>query len=244
MNENAPGLTAAIPTQAPPTIEGVENRCDREFFNGNQDGGVAREVGLQLPGRQQDRPFSVRRAAILRTSRLASESRAAATDGFSRTTDRSSEISESSCAMIAIVNRDSGIPYHPCRMRYAREIALRPNYSLWSVAMVASPSPQLSAISRLQIHLAGEFCPYCEQPIPNEKAEQARARTEAMERELSESVTARLAQTFALEKAQMERSAKALVDQARNEGAAALEKVKSEIASREAVAREKGKKAA
>lgn len=110
--------------------------------------------------------------------------------------------------------------------------------------MVASPSPQLSAISRLQLHLAGEFCPYCEQPIPNEKAEQVRARTEAKERELSESVTARLTQKFALEKAQMETSAKALVDRARNEAAAALDKVKSEIASREAVAREDGKKAA
>ena len=110
--------------------------------------------------------------------------------------------------------------------------------------MVASPSPQLSAISRLQLHLAGEFCPYCEQPIPNEKAEQVRARTEAKKRELSESVTARLAQKFAVEKAQMETGAKALVDQARSEGAAALEKMKSEIASREAVARENGKKAA
>jgi hypothetical protein len=110
--------------------------------------------------------------------------------------------------------------------------------------MVASPSPQLSAISRLQLHLAGEFCPYCEQPIPNEKAEQVRARREAKERELSESVTARLTQNFALEKAQMETGAKALVDQARNEDAAALEKVKSEIASREAVAREDGKKTA
>ena len=54
--------------------------------------------------------------------------------------------------------------------------------------MVASPSPQLSAISRLQLHLAGEFCPYCEQPISNEKAEQVRARAKAKERELSESV--------------------------------------------------------
>jgi hypothetical protein len=45
MNENAPGLTAATPKQAPPTIEGAENRCDREFFNDNQDGGVAHEVG-------------------------------------------------------------------------------------------------------------------------------------------------------------------------------------------------------
>jgi hypothetical protein len=110
--------------------------------------------------------------------------------------------------------------------------------------MVASPSPQLSAIFRLRLHLASEFCPYCEQPIRSEKAEQVRARTEAKERELSESVTARLTERFALEKAQMETGAKALVDQARNEGAAALEKVKSEIALREAVAREDGKKAA
>jgi len=110
--------------------------------------------------------------------------------------------------------------------------------------MVASPSPQLSQISRTHLHRAGEFCPYCEQPIPNEKAAQVRARAKAKERELSESVMARLTQMFALEKAQMENNAKARVDDARNEGAAALEKVKSAIASREAVAREDGKKAA
>jgi hypothetical protein len=110
--------------------------------------------------------------------------------------------------------------------------------------MVASLSPQLSPSSRPHVHLAGELCPYCEQQIPNEKAEQVRARAEAKERELSEILTARLTQKFAVEKAQIEARSKALVDQASSESAAALEKLRSEIASKEAAAREEGKKAA
>jgi hypothetical protein len=110
--------------------------------------------------------------------------------------------------------------------------------------MVASPSPQVSAVTHPHLHFAGERCPYCEQPIPNEKAEQVRARAEARERELSEGLTARLTQKFALERAQIENSAQALVDQVRNEGVAALEKLKGEVASREAAARAEGRKTA
>ena len=80
---------------------------------------------------------------------------------------------------------------------------------------MVSPSRQLSPLSSPHLHLPGEFCPYCEQPIPNEKAEHVRARAKAKERELSEILTARLTQKFTLEKAQIETSAKALVDQAR-----------------------------
>jgi hypothetical protein len=102
------------------------------------------------------------------------------------------------------------------------------------------PCPQFSPASHTHPRLAGELCPYCEQPIPNEKAEQVRARWEAKQRDL----TTRLTQKFALEKTQMEATTKVLVDQVRSEGAAALEKEKSEIASREAAAREEGKKVA
>jgi hypothetical protein len=110
--------------------------------------------------------------------------------------------------------------------------------------MVGSPFPQFSPTSRPHAHLAGEVCPYCEQPIPNEKAEQVRARREAKERQLSETLTARLTQKFALEKAQLEASADARVDQVRSEGTAALEKVKTESASRQTAAREEGKREA
>jgi hypothetical protein len=108
--------------------------------------------------------------------------------------------------------------------------------------MVASTFPQLSPSSRPHVHLTGEVCPYCEQPIPNEKAEQVRARWEAKKSELSETLTARLTQKFALEKAQLEASADARVDQVRSESTAAFEKMKNEFASREATAREEGKK--
>jgi len=110
--------------------------------------------------------------------------------------------------------------------------------------MVAAPFPQFSPSSRPHVHLAGEVCPYCEHPIPNEKAEQFRARWEAKESELSKTLTARLAQKFALEKEQLEASADAREYQARSEGVAALEKLTREFASKEAAAREDGKKAA
>jgi|SRR6185437_15380645 len=81
--------------------------------------------------------------------------------------------------------------------------------------------------------ISGQKCPVCEQPIPNEKAEQVRARMEARDRELTAAASARAALQFAQEKAQIEASAKA-----------AIETINAEIATKEAAARADGAKAA
>jgi hypothetical protein len=110
--------------------------------------------------------------------------------------------------------------------------------------MALSASQQAASAARPHLHLAQENCPYCEQPIPNERAAQVHARAEAKEREVSETVTIRLTQMFALEKAQIESNAEARVEQARNERAVELEKLKAEMAQKEAVAHEAGRAAA
>jgi hypothetical protein len=59
------------------------------------------------------------------------------------------------------------------------------------------------------VHLFSETCPTCEQPIPNEKAKEIRARAAAMEKRLADEAEARAAQKFAMDKAQIEEAAKA-----------------------------------
>jgi DNA repair exonuclease SbcCD ATPase subunit len=75
--------------------------------------------------------------------------------------------------------------------------------------------------SQPHIHLKGEQCPVCDQPIPNEKAEQVRFRMEARDRELSDSVGARLKEQFASERVQFEANARVVTDRLTREHAAA-----------------------
>jgi hypothetical protein len=56
---------------------------------------------------------------------------------------------------------------------------------------MAAPQPAVRS-SQPHIHISGLQCPVCDQPIPSEKADQVRARMDAREREVSESVSARL----------------------------------------------------
>ena len=56
---------------------------------------------------------------------------------------------------------------------------------------MAQPQPSLRSAPDQHIHVAGAFCPVCDQPIPNEKAEQVRARLKENERGLSDAVTLR-----------------------------------------------------
>jgi hypothetical protein len=92
--------------------------------------------------------------------------------------------------------------------------------------------------SQPHIHLKGEQCPVCDQPIPNEKAEQVRFRMEARDRELSDSVGARLKEQFASERVQFEANARVVTDRLTREHAAAMEVVKAEAAQKEVAARE------
>ncbi|MGH6944939.1 MAG: DUF2130 domain-containing protein, partial [Geminicoccaceae bacterium] len=72
-----------------------------------------------------------------------------------------------------------------------------------------SPSqPALRFSAEPHLHVAGERCPYCDQPIPNEKAEEIRTRTEAKEREQADALTARLSGEFARERAKIEAAAR------------------------------------
>jgi hypothetical protein len=82
---------------------------------------------------------------------------------------------------------------------------------------VPRPAPQP------HIHIAGNRCPYCDQPIPNDKAEEIRARMEAEERQRTDALTARLTQQFAQEKAQMEAAARE--DEKKKAEAAAQQKI-------------------
>jgi hypothetical protein len=74
------------------------------------------------------------------------------------------------------------------------------------------------------IHPLGERCPTCDQPIPNEKAEEIRARGAAMEKRLADVADARAAQKLADHKAQIEADAKAKAEQAEREKAEAVNK--------------------
>ena len=59
------------------------------------------------------------------------------------------------------------------------------------------------------VHIAGERCPWCDQPIPHEKFDEIHARIEAKERERTAAVERRLKEQVAHEKAQVEAKAKA-----------------------------------
>jgi hypothetical protein len=106
---------------------------------------------------------------------------------------------------------------------------------------MVSPQPALRP-SQPHLHLKGFQCPVCEQPIPNEKAEQVRSRMEARERELADAVGARLKEQFAAERVKIEADARATVEQAKKESAVALEAVRNEAAVKELAARQEGEK--
>jgi hypothetical protein len=59
-----------------------------------------------------------------------------------------------------------------------------------------------------------ETCPTSDQPIPNEKANEIRARAAAMEKRLANAADARAADKVAIEKAKIEAAAKAKIEEA------------------------------
>ena len=75
------------------------------------------------------------------------------------------------------------------------------------------------------LHLAGDRCPTCDQPIPNDRREEVQSRIDARARELQAEAEARV---------------KAEVQQARSEDAAVLEAEKAKFAAREDAVRQEG----
>jgi hypothetical protein len=104
-------------------------------------------------------------------------------------------------------------------------------------------APPISRPSHAQ-HLSEPHCPVCEQPIPSERADQVRARIATRERQVSELVAAGMMEKFAAEREQMQASARDMMEQVKQDGAAALEFVRQDALRREAAAREEGTKAA
>ena len=90
----------------------------------------------------------------------------------------------------------------------------------------------------------GETCPTCEQPIPNEKAEEIRARATAMEKRLAAEAEARAALKLATEKVQIEEAAKARIEQAEREKADEVKKANAEAVAKIEAAKAEGQKLA
>ena len=82
---------------------------------------------------------------------------------------------------------------------------------------MAAPEPALQPVPETHIHAATETCPTCEQPIPNEKAREVRARAEAQKRRMDEAANARAEQRIAAEKERLEREATAAIGELRDE---------------------------
>jgi hypothetical protein len=93
-------------------------------------------------------------------------------------------------------------------------------------------------------HPLTETCPTCDQPIPNDKAREIRARAAAAEERLAAKAEARAAQKFAVDKAEIEAAAKALVEQAERDKVEALNKANDDAAAKIEAATAAGQKLA
>jgi DNA repair exonuclease SbcCD ATPase subunit len=90
------------------------------------------------------------------------------------------------------------------------------------------------------VHLVGDRCPLCEQPIPHEELDRINAKA----RERDAEIAARLQEQFARQRAQDEAKSKADLDRVRKEGEDALTTLRTEALTRESAAREQGKASA
>ena len=104
-----------------------------------------------------------------------------------------------------------------------------------------SAQPALPSLDS-HIHLFGETCPTCDQPIPNEKAKDIRDRAAALQKRFADEADARAAQKLATERVQIEAAAKARVDQAEQERAEAVKKANDEATAKIEAAKAEGQK--
>jgi hypothetical protein len=100
----------------------------------------------------------------------------------------------------------------------------------------AAPSAS-SHVPMSHLHIVGEACPLCEQPIPHDRFDEIKERIEAREQEYSAEITARLQVQFAREKTEA-------LEQAQRQAAGVLERERAEAAARVASARDEGRLAA
>jgi hypothetical protein len=96
--------------------------------------------------------------------------------------------------------------------------------------MPASASPALKTAAQPHFHFNGQNCPYCDQPIPEDRLEEITGRIEARARERLTEETGRLRDQYARERAQAETKAKADLDQARKDAVAREAAIREETA--------------
>jgi len=109
---------------------------------------------------------------------------------------------------------------------------------------MAQPQSALRTSAVDHIHSAGEICPYCEQEIPNDRAEEIRARFESKQRQAEAAMNARVADQVATARAELETSKQSEIQKVREEGSAAIEKMKADVLNLQNAARQEGKDAA
>ncbi len=107
-----------------------------------------------------------------------------------------------------------------------------------------TPQPALRSVPGDHPHAVGVVCPYCEQAIPNDRAEEIRGRFEANKRAQAEALKRQMNEQLARDRQQIEGNAKAALEKAQSESAAAIEKVKAEAAAQQTAARNEGIKIA
>lgn len=109
---------------------------------------------------------------------------------------------------------------------------------------MAAAEPALQSVPETRLHATTENCPTCDQPIPNEKALEIRARAEAQKRHMDETANARADRRIAAEKERIEAAAAVTIGELREETEQALEKASAEADARVEAALAEGRKAA
>ncbi len=110
--------------------------------------------------------------------------------------------------------------------------------------MVPSQSAVLHAVRQPHRHIAGQCCPFCGQDIPDDKVEEIGGRIAAREQERLSGAMNRLREQYEREKAEAEAKAKVELEQAKRGAAGDAERLRAEMAAREAAAYEDARKVA
>jgi hypothetical protein len=109
---------------------------------------------------------------------------------------------------------------------------------------MAAPQPALRSVPADHLHVDGEVCPYCERPIPNDRAQGIQERFKAKEQAQAETLKRQMNLQLARERQQLEANAKAAVEKVQTESAAAIEKLRTESVAQQTAARNEGIKIA
>ena len=107
---------------------------------------------------------------------------------------------------------------------------------------MAAPEP--APLPDPHVHAALETCPTCEQPIPNEKAVEIRARAEARKRRADEAANARADRRVAAERERIETEAAATIRELREQMETARQKASAEADARVEAAAAEGRRLA